>query len=105
MVNFDGVRHFIEFAPILCMLAAVGLATLVDGISRLPIASITLRRAIAAVFVLALLATPAVATIQTYPHGVCYFNAIAGGLRGAQARGVTDATDYWGASYWQGWAG
>lgn len=99
--HYDGVRHFLEFLPPLAVLAALGLSTCVRLLAG---PGPALRAARAAAFGLALL--PGVlASAATHPNGICYFNALAGGLSGAQARGILDATDYWGNSYWQalGW--
>lgn len=99
MVNYDGTRHFLEYAPPLCALAACGLRTAADAAraraGRLAPAAATLVWALA-------LVPCAVATVATYPYGSCYFNAFAGGLDGARRRQVPDATDYWGLSYWEG---
>ncbi|MBU0755029.1 MAG: hypothetical protein KJ645_07795, partial [Planctomycetes bacterium] len=43
------------------------------------------------------------AAIDTHPNGICYFNFLVGGLKGAQERKIPQATDYWGNSYWQGY--
>ncbi len=94
MRNYDGVRHFHEFLPFFCVLGALGLDLLGRRL-RPPLR--------AALLVLALL-PGALAVVRTHPNGVAYFNALIGGLEGAQARRFSDATDYWGNSYWQGFA-
>ena len=98
-VNFDGVRHFLEFMPFLALLAGVGTAELVARAQALVPAP---RAGTALLGTAALFAAPAWAAADTWPHGNCYGNAFIGGLAGAQARGEASATDYWGASYWQG---
>ncbi len=99
--HYDGVRHILEFLPPLAVLAALGLRACVAWLAG---PGWPRRAARAAACGLALL-PGAVATARTHPNGICYFNALAGGLSGAQARGIRDATDYWGNSYWQalGW--
>lgn len=100
MVNFDGVRHFWEFWPPLALLAGLGFAAITKAArARLP--ALPERGVVAACTVL-VFAAPAAAVIQTHPHGIAYFNAFVGGLKGAQARGEPQATDYWAGSYWQG---
>ncbi|MEM7204510.1 MAG: glycosyltransferase family 39 protein [Planctomycetota bacterium] len=94
MRNFDGVRHFLEFYPPLCMLAGLGLATIAGWLRG--------RRRSLALLWLAALLPGGIATWRTHPHGICYFNACVGGLGGAQQRGIPEATDYWGSAYWQG---
>jgi hypothetical protein len=102
-VNFDGVRHFLEFMPCLALLAGAGLDAVTRALVR-PLAAARARLASALRFAAAaaLLAPAALAVVRTEPNGVVYFNGLVGGLAGAQARGVPDATDYWGNSYWQG---
>ena len=34
MLNFDGIRHFIEFYPALCVLAGLGLSRIMDETAR-----------------------------------------------------------------------
>jgi len=104
MVNFDGVRHFDEFFPPMCVLAAAGLAWVATRVA----AALRARRqvALAPVAAIALVAGAAApgacATVRSHPHGCAWFNALVGGLPGAQRRGYPEATDYWGGSYWQG---
>jgi hypothetical protein len=97
--DFDGVRHFLEFYPCLCALAGLGLLVLLEE-TRERWRSRALQLAVPA----ACLAPGLVGVISTYPFGIAYFNALVGGLAGAQAAGVPEATDYWGGSYWQGQA-
>ena len=94
MRNFDGVRHFLEFYPPLCMLAGLGLATVAAWLRGRP-------RSLTALWLAALL-PGGLATWATHPHGICYFNVCVGGLGGAQEREIPEATDYWGSAYWQG---
>jgi hypothetical protein len=101
-INFDGVRHFLEFMPFLALLAGLGLELALRTAGELlPARGRTARAACGAVLAAALLAGPALSCARTWPHGNCYYSELAGGLRGAQARGWTSATDYWAASYWQ----
>lgn len=103
MVNFDGVRHFDEFVPPMCMVAAAGLSWLASHVARSlqPRAGRVVAGAAAVAVALAAVAPGARATVATHPNGCAWFNALVGGLRGAQARQVRDATDYWANSYWQ----
>jgi len=98
MRNFDGVRHFLEFYPPLCMLAALGVLQMSRWVRVARIPSAVGPACIGACFVL----PGAVVTITTHPNGICYFNAVIGGLPGAVDRGLPEAADYWGNSYWQG---
>lgn len=101
-INFDGVRHFLEFMPFLALLAGLGLDLLLHAAGRAtPAWGAAARVAGGVALAGALFAGPALACAGTWPFGNCYWSGLAGGLRGAQARGWTSATDYWGASYWQ----
>ncbi len=101
-INFDGVRHFLEFMPFLALLAGLGLDLVLRAAGRATAAWGTAARAAGGVLLAgALFAAPALACASTWPFGNCYWSGLAGGLRGAQQRGWTSATDYWGASYWQ----
>ena len=105
MTNFDGVRHFEEFLPPMCVVAAGGLAWIARLLARAVAARTSagwrLRSALPAALAAAALAPGAHATFATFPNGAVYYNAFVGGLGGAQARSVRDATDYWCNSYWQ----
>lgn len=100
-VNFDGVRHFLELFP---ALAAVGGIGLVWAGQRLATAAPRAAR----IAPLALLAVPLLAQgavlVAVHPFGIAYWNELAGGLGGAQARGLPQAGDYWALSYRQGMA-
>jgi hypothetical protein len=105
MRNFDGVRHFLEFMPCLALLAGIGTGDVLAALRALAARGAPWPRlapAARAAAALALVAPVATQAFATHPHGVCYFNALVGGLRGARERGVADAGDYWGQSYWQG---
>ncbi len=102
-INFDGVRHFLEFMPFLALLAGLGLDLVVRAAGRWVAEGWSGAARVAGGVLLlgALLAPAAWACISTWPFGNCYWNGLAGGLAGAQARGWKSATDYWAASYWQ----
>ena len=103
-INFDGVRHFLEFMPCLAVLAGLGLDLVLREAARRwaaawrPVA----RAGAGALLAGALLAPAAWACADTWPFGNCYWNGFAGGLSGAQRNGWRSSTDYWAASYWQG---
>ncbi|MHC5064242.1 MAG: glycosyltransferase family 39 protein [Planctomycetota bacterium] len=103
MRSFDGVRHFMEFYPALALLAAFGLEACASAASRC-LGLEGRSRLITLALTAACFLPPAWQCYQTHPNGICYFNQVTGGLAGAQERGVAQATDYWGNSYWQGLA-
>lgn len=96
--NFDGVRHFLEFYPPLAVLAALGAMAVGRAAARFG------RPRLAWTAVVAVAVGPALAgAIGTWPHPQTWHDPmVAGGLRGARAMGLRDATDYWAVSYWQG---
>jgi hypothetical protein len=111
-VNFDGVRHFLELFPALALLAGVAASRLsaavrggsaagaVEGAggAALP------RRLVAAALIALLLAPGVAAVARLHPFELAYWNALAGGLDGARARGLAQAGDYWATSYRTGLA-
>jgi hypothetical protein len=102
MVNYDGVRHFFEAFPPLAVLAGIGLAHAADLVAELGPAHAASARALRGTVAAALAAGPLWAVASTHPNGIAYYNRFLGGLAGARARGIPDATDYWANSYWQG---
>ena len=100
MVNFNGIRHFLEFVPAAALIAGFGVSQLVSWAGR--------QRRIGqfwpgAVALLLLAVNLAGIYPRYYPYLHLYYNSLAGGLAGARAGGLTDETvDYWGSSYRQG---
>lgn len=94
MRDYDGVRHFLEALPMLCLLAGAGARRLAELARSSRLASVAVAGTA--------LASPVVGLIATHPHQALYFNAIAGGLGGAQRAGDRDAVDSWAITYWQG---
>lgn len=102
MVNFDGVRHFWEFHPFLCLLGAGGVDLFARGFGLL------LRRvpsgpALAGAATTLLCFGPTAFDLAAYmPDGTTYYNAFCGGLKGARQRSNDyEATDYWANGYWR----
>ena len=102
MRNFDGIRHFLEFVPAVCVFAGIGLMTVADGVRRVTRTSGRGHQLVVAFVLVVAVAPSAWSTIRLHPHGIAYYNVTIGGLAGAQSRGIADATDYWGSAYWQG---
>jgi 4-amino-4-deoxy-L-arabinose transferase-like glycosyltransferase len=99
-INFDGIRHFQEFLPAACLLAAFAASYLVAWVrERWPARR---RLTIAALGVLVTVNT-AMAFTRTAPYQHLYFNSLVGGLVGANRKhGMAEATDYWATSYREG---
>ncbi|MFG0317197.1 MAG: ArnT family glycosyltransferase [Planctomycetota bacterium JB042] len=94
-INFDGVRHYLEFLPPLAMLAGLGVARLRETVAS---AWTSARRAAGPVLAALAVAPGAFLIATTAPHEVCAFDASVGGLAGARAAGLREADDYWGTS-------
>jgi dolichyl-phosphate-mannose-protein mannosyltransferase len=99
-VNFDGIRHFLEFLPAAALLAGLGAVALVR------LAPPGRARAAAAIGITAVVvANVGGALVRFHPYEMLYFNRLVGGLEGAARRhGFPEATDYWGSSYREGMA-
>jgi 4-amino-4-deoxy-L-arabinose transferase-like glycosyltransferase len=101
--EYDGVRHYLEYAIPLGILGGIGFAVAMRWLhrqarERLP------RIAAVPVVLLLLFALPlhwGYRFVRIHPHQLLHFNFLVGGLPGAAQR-WSDATDYWGASYRQG---
>lgn len=100
--KYNGVRLFQPVFPLLAIVAGVGIGWLAraaaDWFARQ--GSVTGERmpAIAAAVVVALaLALPLRATVDFHPHQLSYYNALIGGLPGAEARGME--VTYWADTY------
>jgi hypothetical protein len=98
-VNFDGIRHFLEFLPPAALLAGIGAVALVRRVPREG------RRVAAAAAILASAANVGEALVRYHPYEMIYFNRLSGGLDGAaRVHRFPEATDYWGSSYREGMA-
>lgn len=84
----DGIRLFLPAFPFWCVLAGIGCAELARLVRRLPPAGRTTEDLTAALVLVGLFALPALRTVQYHPHQLSYFNALVGGVRGAEARGL-----------------
>jgi len=99
-LNFDGIRHFLEFVPGAALIAGIGAAYVVKLLGKQNI-----RRTISIAVIIILLVTINTGLIikkfGTYQY--IYFNSIYGGLPGGKRIfGPDEATDYWGSSYREG---
>jgi hypothetical protein len=99
---YDANRHFIEYIPALCAMAGAGASLGLDWLARLPRHA----RAAEAAAIVALAGATVWPVATTHPFETEYFNLLAGGLGGAQRRGVLSAdpplggangseADYW----------
>jgi len=87
---YDGLRHFLFVLPALALFAGFGacaLVSLVPGRGA---------RRLAAVAAALALASALPALVRLHPYQYAYFNAVVGGLSGAEGR---YETEYWATSY------
>lgn len=85
---FSGLRHFTFVVPPLAVLAGIGLDALIAMLARRQS-----KWALAAgIAIAAVMATQVVTLVRLHPHQYLFYNALAGGLPGANGR---YATDYW----------
>lgn len=90
----DDVRLFLPIFPFLALLAGVGagwLADLAAGAARRRQPLRAWRTAVLGLLLLAL-AEPALAIVRLHPFQASYFNALAGGVAGAERRGLEVTT-------------
>lgn len=88
----DGIRLFLPLFPFYAMVAGAGALAIGEWLVELAARRyprITARRdLVVAGVIIAVLAVPLFRTAQTHPHQLSYFNALTGGVRGAEARGL-----------------
>jgi 4-amino-4-deoxy-L-arabinose transferase-like glycosyltransferase len=99
-INFDGIRHFQEFLPPACLLAAIATSFIIAWLGQRWPARRWLGVGVVGLIVCANLAW-IVARYAPYEH--LYFNSLVGGLAGANRKyAIPEATDYWASSYRDG---
>jgi hypothetical protein len=84
---YDGTRHFLFVYPAMALLAGIG----AHALTTLP-----RRRSLAVVALVIALAGVVPAMVRLHPYQYVYYNAFAGGTRGAEGR---FELDYWSTSY------
>lgn len=99
-VNFDGIRHFLEFVPAVALIAGYGAsrtASLLAQKQHFP------KLVIQMGILILLTANLVQINWQYYPYLHLYYNEFTGGLAGARDKFLgTEASDYWASSYRQG---
>jgi hypothetical protein len=100
MVNFDGIRHFLEFLPAACVLASIGLWQIGVWLKK---KTPSYEKIFFAGFTLITVLNFSYALISTNPHQYIYYNSLVGGISGAREKfGANEVTDYWAISYRKG---
>jgi hypothetical protein len=99
-VNFDGIRHFLEFVPAVAIIAGYGVSrigSLFAHKQHLP--KVTAQIGILILLIINLFQI----NRQYYPYLHLYYNEFTGGLAGARDKFLgMEASDYWASSYRQG---
>jgi hypothetical protein len=96
LVYHNGMRLFMVFLVPYCILASVGIGELAGVLAKkLKKGGETIAAAIASVTIGASLW----GVVSTHPYETTFFNALAGGLKGAQEKRIADSWDYWMNSY------
>lgn len=97
-IDFDGMRHWLEIVPAVCILVGFGGARLIRLLeeSILKDRGARTRLLTSAALVILTFAPTVTWCVRNHPHQIAYFNQLIGRLPGAQASGLTDSTDYWG---------
>ena len=100
MVNFDGIRHFLEFVPAAAALAGIGAVQLVLWLGgQRPRQQL----ALGALLVVLVAGSTGELLVRYFPYEYIYYNHLVGGLQGAQqVFGKEETTDYWAVSYREG---
>jgi hypothetical protein len=96
IVYHNGLRHFFVFLVPFSLLATIGLTQaghLIMGMVRVNGDAVTKGLAF---FIIGINLW---GIVETHPYQTTFFNAIAGGLKGAQERNIADSCDYWLNSY------
>ena len=99
-INFDGIRHFLEFVPAAALIAGYGVSRTATLIVR---KRQSLRLAIQMGMLVLLIANLVQINLKFYPYLHLYYNVFTGGFDGAKDKFLgSEATDYWASSYRQG---
>lgn len=100
MVNFDGIRHYMEFLPAAAIISGIGFTSILTFLSRF---KSIIYKSITIFLLLAVYSNLFVIYSRYSQYEYLYYNSIIGGLNGAKKLFGDDfASDYWGSSYRKG---
>jgi hypothetical protein len=100
MVNFDGIRHFVEYVPAAAIIAGYGVVVFTHWVSKKLHIS---KSIILGILLLLLVLNLLYINLIFFPFLHIYYNEFVGGLDGARDRFLgKEASDYWASSYRQG---
>lgn len=91
---YDGIRHFLEVVPALALLAGIGASDVVSWLGQHGVRTRITQAWLSCVSVAAF----ALPLVTCHPYENVYFNVLVGGYRGARARDIPWACEYWGSS-------
>jgi hypothetical protein len=101
-LNFDGIRHFLEFLPAAAMLAAFGIISAIQSIKW---QKIWLKRSVILFLVFVSIFNIAEYEIAYHPYEYLYYNHLIGTRQDvAKVFGEDQISDYWAISYRKGMA-
>jgi 4-amino-4-deoxy-L-arabinose transferase-like glycosyltransferase len=92
--NYDGVRLFLPALPFMAVLAGAGTVKAAESLSKLTGKGLKAQRPAGAFLLGAFLLVNTASTAGTAPFYLSYYNALIGGLKGAQRAGFE--VTYWG---------
>ena len=92
LIYHNGMRLFMVFLVPFCLLSAIGVGQIADIlVQKLRGKGRILAWGIAALTIAASLWS----VVSIHPYQTTFFNALAGGLKGAQEKNIADSVDYW----------
>ncbi len=99
-VNFDGIRHFLEFVPAVALIAGYGVSRTAHILAeKIHFPKLSVQTGL----LLLLIVNQVQINLKFYPFQYLYYNEFVGGLQGARAKFLgAEASDYWASSYRQG---
>jgi len=99
VVNFDGIRHFLEFVPAAALIAAYGVGRISTWLSTHNVSLIVSR----SIFIILVILNLSAIYLNYFPYLHIYYNELTNGLAGARNGWLGhEAGDYWASSYRQG---
>lgn len=86
----DGIRLFLPVFPFLCCLAGIGMWQLAGWVTEQAeqLSDTMTSDFVSALVLIIFLVPPTIRTAEYHPHQLSYFNALIGGIHGAEARGL-----------------
>jgi len=96
LIYHNGMRLFIVFLVPFCLLSSVGMARSAGYLAKRLKAN---GRMLSSAAVSLTVAASLWGVVSTHPYQTTFFNALAGGLKGAQEKSIADSWDYWLNSY------